>query len=160
MAREIYPNHLPLPSPPQVSPSSAKPGNLMLKESEATGLGKTWKQGMKKGVASATNLTNPLLRACLPFFFFFSSKWDLQKEIRYSKRPLNFMQPSETEAVSSFAPAYRAMQPYQSLLFWSLMQLCREEELAAVVRTGRSTLAGLPTKEAHRTAQQEECSGL
>lgn len=71
MAREIYPNHLPLPSPHQVSPSSAKPGNLMLKESEATGLGKTWKQGMKKGVASATNLTNPLLRACLPFFFFF-----------------------------------------------------------------------------------------
>lgn len=63
------------------------------------------------------------------------------------------MQLSETEAVSSFAPAYRAMQPYQSLLFWSLMQLCREEELAAVVRTDRSTLAGLPTKEAHRTAQ-------
>lgn len=70
MAREIYPNHLPLPSPHQVSPSSAKPGNLILKESEATGLGKTWKQGMKKGVASATNLTNPLLRACFPFFFF------------------------------------------------------------------------------------------
>lgn len=60
---------------------------LEIKESEATGLGRTWKQGMKK---VATSATNPLLKAYLPFFFY--SKWEVQKEIRYSKRPLNLMQ--------------------------------------------------------------------
>lgn len=141
MAREIYHNHLPLLSPHQLSPSSAKHRNLKFK-SEATGLGKTWKWGMKKVTTSATN---PLLRAYLSFFNY---KWDLQKEVRYSKRPLNFMRLS----VSSFAPSYRATQPYLTLL-WSLMQLCREEKLELL-------WSGLATKEAQSTAQQEECSSL
>ena len=52
--------------------------------------------------------------------------------------------------------------PTQSCRLWSLMVLCRGEEQdpAAVVMVGRSTQAGLLTKEAHRTAQQEQCHGL
>lgn len=97
---------------------------------------------MKKVTTSATN---PLLRAHLSFFNY---KWDLQKEVRYSKRPLNFMRLS----VSSFTPSYTAMQPYLTLL-WSLMQLCREEELELL-------WSGLATKEARSTALEKDCSSL